>query len=490
MKRETLQTIKIILVLFWTGLFWACSAGTGPKSYNQLDFPKELEWPQPEVQSLALDNGIRFFLLEDHELPMVKMIMKVRAGQVEVPEGKEGLAELTAKVMRSGGTADYPEEDFDYLLENRAAKFDISFDLDSGTVTLEAMKKDFEILLPKVINLLVNPLLPREKMLLNKQRMKTDIFRRREDQRKIGLIEFKRLVYGQGSVYARVPENKSLESIELKDLENFHHKVFQPQNIMIGITGDFETQKIKSKLRSVFSEFPQQKSAQLLFPEVEARISKKVHLIPKPDVNQSLVIMGHLGDYRQNPDYAALQVMNKILSGGFSGRLFQKVRTEMGLAYSVYGRYGCRYYYPGMFFVILKTKSESTAKAINVVKNELIGLQKNGLGQEELEQAKERFLNSLIFRYDQEDEVLSRRLYYEYRGMDKNSFEQLIEEIKNVTVQDVQGVAKEYIKMDRLEIVVVGKKDQVYNQLQELGKVKLVEKYQTPVHKGLDQTLP
>lgn len=474
------ETIKVIIgcALFFASLvlFVSCSGLDGPKSYQDLQFPSQVQWVQPQVESFSLDNGIRFFLIEDHELPLIRMKVKVRTGEVEVPKGKEGLARIMGHVMRIGGTADYPEIEFDKLLEDKAAQLNIAIGFDSCTVSLNTMKEDFQPLLPKVVNLLKKPLFPASKITLAKQMLRTKIFRRGEDQTQMGIRELRRLIYGRDSSYARLPEYETVARITRQDLKDFHDRAFRAKNIMVGLVGDFQTEEVKKSLIRAFSGIVVEGEKNTLdFPEVKKTKPHKIHLIPKSNVNQSFVVLGHLGSYRENPDYASLQVMNRIISGGFSGRLFQKVRTQKGLAYSVYGRYGCHYYYPGIFFVALKTKSQSTAKAIKVVKEELSRLKEEGVTRDELEQAKEQFLNSLIFQYDNPAEILGRRMYYEYRGMDKDSFEKLAQEIKDVSVPDVNRVAQKYLHLNDLEIVVVGNKPEVYDQLQELGQVEVTE---------------
>ncbi len=208
---------------------------------------------------------------------------------------------------------------------------------------------------------------------------------------------------------------------------------------------------------------------------MEKTKQKTWNLVNKAGVNQSFILLGHKGGFRNNPDYAKLQVMNKILSGGFSGRLFEKIRTKKGLAYAVFGKYACNYFYPGSFFVGLKTKTARTKEAIVQVQKEIKRLQEEGVTPEELRQAKSQFNNSLVFRYSSSDKIMSRMLYYKYRNMPRDSLQKLVREIGNVSAQDVQEVAREYIHPDRLQILVVGEKDKVYPQLQELGEVNILE---------------
>ncbi|MFP4035565.1 MAG: M16 family metallopeptidase, partial [Desulfovermiculus sp.] len=191
--------------------------------------------------------------------------------------------------------------------------------------------------------------------------------------------------------------------------------------------------------------------------------------------NQISILMGHEGGLRRDEDYAALQVMNSILSQGFSSRLFQRLRTRKGLAYSVYGDYGSKAFYPGVFLAGLKTKSANLVRAVKALKNEIRALHNEGVSKEELERAREEFLNSLVFRYETPREILDRHLYYAYRDMPQDSFEQLVKEIKKVEVNDVNRAAAKHLHPDRLQLLMVGNKKMVQDALAEFPDIEIVE---------------
>ena len=444
------------------------------KEYTELEFDEELTWSEPKVHNFRLQNGINFYIVEDHELPLVNVQVMVRSGEFLVPEGKQGLAEITAEVMRSGGSEKYPAESLNRLLANKAANINMSFGFSSGSASMDILKEDFEELLPVFVDLLHKPKFPSEKIDLAKQKLMTDISRRNDQQAEIAFRIFKKMIYGQDHVYARVPEYSTVKSISRSDLQSFHEKAYQGANMLVGIIGDIDPDKIKSLLKKELSVFAKGNEQEIKVPAVNYKYKKGLNLVDKPDVNQSFILMGHIGGKRQNPDYAKLQVLNKILSGGFSGRLFEKVRTEMGLAYSVFGEYGCNYFYPGMFFVGLKTKTSATAKAIKVVEKELSRVQK-GVSKQELEQAKDQFFNSLVFRYDEPSEFLARRMYYVYRKMPKDSFEDLVQQIREVTASDIEEIARKYLHPEKLKVLVVGKKQELVGQLEDLGKLREID---------------
>jgi len=187
------------------------------------------------------------------------------------------------------------------------------------------------------------------------------------------------------------------------------------------------------------------------------------------------VLMGHIGGMRDNPDYAALQVMNRVLSGGFSSRLMQVVRSELGLAYSVFGSYGSGQYFPGTFTAGVMTASETTAEAIDAVIGEIRRLRREPVTQAELEQTLDEFLNSLVFQYTSRGDVLAERMENDYAGLPPDTFERLVEEIRAVTVEDVHAVAQQYLRPDALQILVVGNGEEVRNQLQAFGEVRDID---------------
>jgi zinc protease len=201
----------------------------------------------------------------------------------------------------------------------------------------------------------------------------------------------------------------------------------------------------------------------------------KQRFIHMPGVNQVSILMGHTGGLRQSKDYAALQVMNAVLSQGFSSRLFQNLRSRMGLAYSVYGRYGSKYFYPGVFLAGLKTQSANMVRATKALKKELVSLHRDGITEEELQRAKEEFLNSLVFRYETPKDILDRQLYYAYRDMPADSFEQLVDQIRDVRVKDVNRAAARHLHPDRMQMLMVGNRDMVQDQLSEFAKMTVVE---------------
>jgi len=467
-----ISTMMKKITLWVAMVFIAASVTHAQQQYDEIEFPELNEFNKPDVETFTGDNGIKYYLLEDDELPLVDLSVRLRTGSVLVSDDKTGLASMTGQVMRSGGSEQYPADKLNKMLENNAANMSTYVGFSQGGAGLNALKEDFDKLLPVFVNVLTNPAFPEDKLELAKTQAKSGISRRNDNAGAIAGREFDKLIYGDDSKYARTTQYETINNISRENLVQFHNEHFNGNNMIVGVVGDFDTDEMKQKLQNAFGDIPAGQETDLNFPEANYDFGSTINLADKPDVNQSTVLLGHIGGMRDNPDYAKVQVMNNVLSGGFSGRLFQKVRTDLGLAYSVGGSYGMgNTFYPGTFTISVQTKTGTTAEAIDAIINEVEKLQSEPITEEELQDTKDQFLNSLVFRNTSYSQILNRQMSNEYRGLPEDSFEEFVEGVKNTSVEDVQNMAQKYLQPDNMEILVVGNKSEMGDQLQKYGDV-------------------
>lgn len=475
LSTETLPDIMKRIVFLSMLFFFANSVLHAQKQYDELEYPELNEFQAPEVETFTSDNGIKFFLLEDRELPLIDLSVVIKTGSVLDPASKEGLASITGTVIRSGGTEQYPSDSLNVLLENKAASMETGIGFTSGSASMNVLKEDFDELLPVFINLLTNPAFPDDKIELAKTQTKSSISRRNDDTQSIAVREFRRLIYGKDTPYGRNVEYETVNNISREDMVEFHDEHFVAENMMVGIVGDFDASDMRAKLEDAFSNIPSGDETDLDFPEVSYQPKSSINFANKSDVNQSFILMGHLGGMRDNPDYPEIQVMNRVLSGGFSGRLMQVIRTEMGLAYSAFGQYSMNSFYPGFFYAGVMTKSSTTAEAIEAVIGEIERLQNEPITEQELQDTKDQILNSAVFEYDSYEEILSQQISYEYQGLPQDAYQQYLNGVRETTIEDVQRVAQEYLNPDQLEILVVGNAQEIGDQLQQFGDVNEID---------------
>jgi predicted Zn-dependent peptidase len=287
--------------------------------------------------------------------------------------------------------------------------------------------------------------------------------------------EFVKLIYGPDSVYARHTEYATIDAISRDDLVAFHKKFYGPNNMMLAVWGDFDSEDMIRRIEKAFEGWEKVDLQLPEVPKVDYKFRETVNEIRKDDVNQSNIYLGHIGTVRSDPDYFALIVMNKILGGGFTGRLFKNVRSRQGLAYSVFGSYSANYEYPGEFYVGCQTKSDSTVKAIRAMIKEVEQIRESEVTDEELALAKDSFLNSFVFNFDSKGEIVNRLVTYEYFGYPEDFLMRIKTNVEKVTKADVLRVAKKHLQPDKVQILAVGRPDDFDEPLSTFGTVNEID---------------
>jgi len=445
------------------------------RPWEQIPTPALHEFHPHQPVRVELKNGIVLFLQEDHELPFVSGSVMIPGGSHEEPAAKIGLVDLYGQAWRTSGTAAHNGDLLDDLLEARAAHLETSGGLNTTSLSWDSLKADSDQVFDLAMELLFHPRFNAAKLGLAQQQMAASIVRRNDDANSIASREAEKLAYGAASPYARQEELATIGAVTLADLVRWHEHSLKGRMI-VGVYGDFNASAMEAKLRAAFEKLP----AAEKFPapqEVFTDPKPGVYFIPKDDVNQSTVEMVALGTDRHNPDYPALAVMNEVLGGGFASRLFQKVRTELGLAYSVDGGYGASWDHTGTFSAEVLTKSASTVEATRATLDELYGLNKQPFTEEELKRAKDNILNSFLFRYDTRAKVLAGREQLEFYGYPADYLETYKAAIEKITVADLTTVAAKYIHPEKLAILVVGNASEIKPTLDELklGPVKTID---------------
>jgi zinc protease len=475
MKVHRSSVIKFVLFsvlgldLLWSG----CARQLG--DYKDLKYPKLREIQIPEIERVTLANGMHLFLLEDHELPLINMSVLLRTGSMYEPADKLGLASITGEVMRTGGTTTKTGDQIDEELESIAASVETGIGLDSGSASMSVLKGDLDKGLSILADVLMDPAFREDKIQLAKMQAHSMIARRNDSVNAIAAREFERLIYGPQSVYARIEEHATIANISRDDLVAFHKKYFGPNNAMLAVWGDFDTKQMIEKIEKAFEGWQKVDLDLSKPPQVKYEFRKTVNEIRKDDVNQSNVYLGHIGGLMSDPDYFALIVMNRILGGGFTGRLFKNVRSREGLAYSVFGAYSANYEYPGEFYVGCQTKSESTVHAIRAMIKEVEKIRESEVTDEELALAKQSFLNSFVFNFDTKGEIVNRLMAYEYFGYPADFLQKIKTNVEKVTKADVLRVAEKHLHPDKLQILAVGRPDDFDEPLSVLGPVNEID---------------
>jgi zinc protease len=460
----------IFAVCFAGGLF----AQVVP-SYKDLKYPPLPQVKIPEPTTFTLANGMRVFLLEDHELPLVHGLALIRTGNLFDPPDKKGLSEFTAEVLRSGGTKSETGDQIDEELENIAASVEAGMDETSGSMSFSALKENADTVLGVFKDVMTAPEFREDKLELGITQTRSAIARRNDDAGSIPDREMQRLVYGPTTPYGWQVEYEDLNHIHRDDLVKFYHRYYFPKNIMLAVYGDFKIPEMKDKLEKLFADWTVQQPDVPKFPDVTAKPAPGVYFAEKTDVTQTFFAMGELGGTLRDKDYAALQVAANILGQGFTSRLLSQIRTKLGYAYDISASWSANWDHPGTFRIEGSTKSQSTTETLLAARVELDKMRTTEVTPRELDEAKQGVLNSFVFFFDSPAKTLNRVMRYEYYGYPKDFLFQYQKAIAAVTRADVLRVAKEKFLPENLSIVAVGNPKEFGKPLSVLGEVKTID---------------
>ncbi|WP_455388380.1 M16 family metallopeptidase [Petrachloros mirabilis] len=472
------RAIAVTASLMLTVLIWTATGAYahGPvQDHRQLKYPDLRDIEIPEVERATLSSGMRVLLREDHELPLICISARIRVGSLYEPAEKIGLAAVAGAVMRTGGTQTRTGDELDEELERIAASVETGIGLDSGYASLSVLATDIDTGLTILADVMMHPTFSENKIELVKMQIRSGISRRNDSPSDIASREFGKLIYGPDSVYARQMEYATIDRVTRADLMALHKRYFGPNNTTMAVWGDFTTKEMIEKLEKAFAGWQRVEPVPPEWPGVDYLYRETVSLIRKANINQSSIRLGHIGGLMSDPDYFALTVVNQILCGSLTGRLFKSIRSEQGLAYSVGGSYGMNCRHPGIFSIGCRTKSQSTVRAIRAMVDEICRIRQEQVSDEELALAKESYLNSFVFNFDTTNEIVTRVVAYEYYGYPADFLQRTKRGIEQVTKADVLQAAQKHLRPDKLQILVVGRPEDFDEPLSVLGLVNEID---------------
>jgi len=224
-------------------------------TWKQIPIPPLRPFNPQQPRRIELPNGMVIFLQEDHELPLIDGNIRIRGGARDIPAEKTGMAGIYSSSWRTGGTKSKTGDQLDDFLESRAARVETSAGSDSTFLSWSSLKTDFDQVWPVVIDLLQNPEFRQEKIDLAKRQVRSNISRRNDDTNQIAQRESTKLAYGPDNPYARTAEYSTIAAVTREDLLDWHKHTVTPNNIIVGISGDFDSAAMEQKLRGAFANW-------------------------------------------------------------------------------------------------------------------------------------------------------------------------------------------------------------------------------------------
>ena len=470
---RALNVVSRMSILLYTALLVA-GCTTAPKTADPrtMTFPP-LKFDIPQGERAQLPNGMTVYIMEDRELPLVRITAYIRAGSIFDPADKVGLAELAGTVLRSGGTEATPPEKLNEELEFMASSIESVTRNEVCNVSMTTLTKNLDRTLELFTQVVMKPAFREDRFDLARKRELERIRRQNDDPTEIADRELQKALY-PGHPLGREATGETVRKIGRADLAEFHRRFYRPGNIILAVSGDFTKAEMLERLGKAFASWENRPAG---FPEVPQPTTdlKPEVLLARKSVSQSVIRMGQLGVDIRNPDLYALRVMNYILGGGSSSRLTTEIRANQGLAYDVGSYLDAGRRFVGTFTASTETKAESTAKAIALIREIIAGMTRGPVTDQELKFARESIVNSFIFSFTSSDAVVNQQVRLEYYNYPPGYLENYRDNIARVTKEDVLRVARKYLHPEAMILMVVGDEKKFDGPLSAFGTLREIK---------------
>lgn len=458
-------TLGLVLTLAWGKPANAVTA----RHYTDLEFSPLGEIQIPDFERYELANGMVVYLMEKHDLPLISGSATFKTGEFMEPSGKTGLAGIMGEAMRAGGTLSYAPDELNHFLEQRAASVESGIGTTTGSASFSALSEDLTDVFSIFAEVIQQPAFAPDKIELIKSQYRGSIARRNDDPDSVTTREFRKLIYGDESPFARMVEYSDVDNISRDDVVSFYQATIQPKDTILSISGDFDSTEMKALVEKCFAHWSSKRvKPNVTVPKVQQQ-THGLYVIDQPQLTQSYIHIGHLGGRLDSPDHAPMVVLNEVLNG-FGGRLFNDIRSRQGLAYVVYAFWSPRYDYPGLFIGGGQTRSEATVPFLETMYREIERVRQEPITAEELQYAKDAVLNSFVFNFATPEQTLSRLIRYEYHDYPSDFVFQFQKAVESTTVEEVLEAAQRNLKPSDLVTVVVGDMEAIEPSLGTLAE--------------------
>ena len=451
---------------------FATPGASGPRPHPSKLKYEPLSVKTPETVEIALSNGLSGFFVEDHEIPVVNVVILVKTYFPD--RGVYGLADMVRWVMRNGGTEAWPPDRLNDELEFLAAIVETRGTDLNTQISVNCLKKDLPRVLGILADLVMNPAFPGDKIEMKRKTMLEDIRRKNDDPGPVSRREFAKLVYGDHP-YGWEPSVETVSAITREHLVAFHETYFHPNNAIIGVSGDVTREEIVGALETAFALWRPADVSIPAVPDVAAPAAPSVHYAYM-DINQAYITIGHEGINAKNPDRCAVTIMNFILGGGsFTSWIMEKVRSDEGLAYHAGSSYSSDAFAKGLFSASAQTKGEACSRATQIMIDLIRRMREEGPTSDEVKKAVDFYVNSQVFDYESKSQVMMRLVSLRFAGRPLDSPERDMETYAKLTAADVKAAAEKYLASDKLTMLFVGNAELFDRPLSDFGAVSEIK---------------
>jgi zinc protease len=427
----------------------------------------------PRPQEADLPNGLHLIVLEDRRLPQVAFqIVIPGAGGYFDPEGKVGLASLTAQLMREG-TKTRTSPQISEALETMSAALNVTGGVSSPSAVISgnALTDNFDALMELTADVLLNPAFAPAEWDRLKTRTKASLVQNRSNPNFLASERVNEAVFGAHPGARISVASDSLDAITPEALAAFHHAHYVPDHAAIAFAGDMSLAEAQKLVNTKLSAWKNAGTPAPAVTDPAPAGSAKVILVSRPGSVQTTLYLGTQSMVRTDPDYTALTVVNRVL-GGTMGRLFRHLREEKGYTYGIGSAFSATQY-RGAWTASTSVRTEVTEPALRDLLAEIGEIRETPIPASEFADVKRAIVGSFALALENPQQVLN---YYvdnwQYR-LPADYWDTYPARVMAVTPAQAQAAAQKYWAPGRLNIVAVGDAAKITDNLKAKGTLEV-----------------
>jgi len=429
----------------------------------------------PKAAEFKLSNGLTVLLLEDHRAPLVTARLIIQgAGALDDPTDLPGLANVTAAMLKEG-TRTRSSKQIAEEIERLGATINVNapWGTEDANFTASGLSDNVDQWLPLASDILLNPTFPQSELDKLKQRMKVQLRQQRSSPFFLLQERFDRAVYGNHPAAITAPTSMSLDKLTPEMLAKWHAERYIPQNALLGVAGDVGLERLKQLLHSL-PEWNAGAAKLALTAATKPVSGRRIFVVDRSGSVQTDVAIGNIAVDRLDPDYVAMVVMDRIVGGGASARLFMNLREVHGYTYGAYSHLIARHY-AGPWTAQASMRTDATAGAMTEFMNEINRIRDQLVTSSELEENKRAIVASFALSLERPDQLLDYAMQLKVYALPADYWDAYPAKIMAVTAEQVQRVARKYILPDNLQIVAVGDAAKIKPVLDKFGPVEVYD---------------
>ena len=429
----------------------------------------------PAYQQFTLKNGLKVYLVEQHEVPTISVSVIMPAGAIYDGE-KAGLASLTATALKYG-TKNFPKSLLDEELDFIGASVNTYASKESAGLSATFAAKDRNKVLNIIQELLTAPVFDTAEFAKEKSRTLVQLEQAKESPRAVIGSYFDKFLYGD-HVYGNIINGtvNTVSGLSTSDLEKFYKANYIPNGSAIAIAGDFNSKEMKDVVTKLFSGW--KKGTQPGIDQAKQTISKPVNnrvlLINKDDAKETTFYIGAPGISRNNPDYVSIEVINTLFGGRFTSMLNDELRVNTGLTYGARSGFSSLKN-GGSFSISTFTAKETTEQAIDKALEVLEKLHQGGVDETSLTSAKNYVKGQFPPRYETSSQLASLMTQMFWYKFDESFINNFQNNVDGLTMAKAKEIIATYFPKDKLQFVMVGRSADIKKLVEKYGPVTEVE---------------